>query len=145
NQMKPKYGTDQMNWNGTQLTSLEPQLWSEPMWHGDNALWGCPMWERVGRDTAGNVSYVESGNAIFWPGYLQNPYPFAPTYSPKTEIFATGFTPPQNFVPPGFFKATQYNRQAERALPFEAVSHTFSPSSAWLGTTWQLKPDAPQD
>ena len=125
----------EMNWNGTQATSLEPQLWSEPVWHGDNALWGCPLWERVGRDANGNPTHVgDSGNAIFWPGYLMNRYPFAPKTTPQIEVLT-----PSNPKPGGFTKYTQWSRQAERALLFEAVSHTWSPGS----TTWPFKPENP--
>lgn len=129
---------EEMNFNGTQLASLEWQIWKEPIWHSDTAIWGCPMWERVGRDANGNVAYVENGNAIFWPGYLQNPYPFAPKLSPKTEVF-TG-----TYVPPGFYKATQYTRWSERALLFESMSHTFSPGSVpgiTDVTKWPYKPE----
>jgi prepilin-type N-terminal cleavage/methylation domain-containing protein/prepilin-type processing-associated H-X9-DG protein len=129
-------GGQDMNWNGTQLTSLEPQLWSEPTWHGDNPLWGCPMWERVGRDANGNVTHVgDSGNAIFWPGYLMNRYPFAPRNTPQIEVFTQ--PAPNEYVPGGFTKYTQWSRQAERALVFEAVSHTWSPGSL----TWPFKPE----
>jgi prepilin-type processing-associated H-X9-DG protein len=122
-----------MNWNGTQNKSLEPQLWSEPVWHGDNALWGCPMWERVGRKDDGSVADVgDSGNAIFWPGYLMNRYPFAPRLSPQTIVLTTG-----NPVPGGFTKYTQWTRQGERALLFEAVSHTWGPGT----NTWPYKPE----
>jgi prepilin-type N-terminal cleavage/methylation domain-containing protein/prepilin-type processing-associated H-X9-DG protein len=121
-----------LNWNGTQLASLEPQIWSEPVWHSDNAIWGCPLWERVGRDSAGNVSYVEGGNAIFWPGYLQNRYPAAPKTTPQLEILDE-----TNPTPRGFTRYTQWTRQSERALLFEAVSHAFSPGS----TTWPYKPE----
>ena len=48
-------------------------------------------------------------------------------------------------MPPGFFKYTQYKRQGERALLFEAVSHTWSPISANLGTTWPFKPEGTKD
>jgi prepilin-type N-terminal cleavage/methylation domain-containing protein/prepilin-type processing-associated H-X9-DG protein len=123
----------EMNWNGTQLTSLEPQLWSEPTWHGDNALWGCPMWERVGRKADGTIADVgNSGNAIFWPGYLMNRYPFAPKSTPQIEVLVA--TDP---TPGGFTKYTQWSRQGERALLFEAVSHTWSPGSL----TWPFKPE----
>jgi prepilin-type N-terminal cleavage/methylation domain-containing protein/prepilin-type processing-associated H-X9-DG protein len=130
----------EMNWNGTQLTSLEPQLWSEPTWHGDNALWGCPMWERVGRDVNGNVTSVgDSGNAIFWPGYLMNKYPFAPKPVSATapQIEALDTTSATKEVPKGFTKYTQWTRQSERALLFEAMSHTWSPGSL----TWPYKPE----
>jgi prepilin-type N-terminal cleavage/methylation domain-containing protein/prepilin-type processing-associated H-X9-DG protein len=126
-------GGQDMNWNGTQDKSKEPQLWSEPIWHGDNALWGCPMWERVGRKTDGSIADVgDSGNAILWPGYLMNRYPFAPKLTPQIEALTS--TDP---VPGGFTKYTQWSRQAERALLFEAVSHTWSPGS----TTWPFKPE----
>ena len=125
-----------MNWNGTQLASLEPQLWKEPVWHGDNALWGCPMWERVGRDSGGNVTDVDSGNAIFWPGYLQNKYPFAPkAVSPTTPLAEK--LDANSPVPGGFTKYTQWSRQAERALLFESISHNWSPGYS----TWPFKPE----
>jgi prepilin-type N-terminal cleavage/methylation domain-containing protein/prepilin-type processing-associated H-X9-DG protein len=127
-------GKQQLNWNGTQAAAIEPQIWTEPIWHSDNAIWGCPLWERVGRDAAGNISYVENGNAILWPGYLQNKYPFAPKVTPIGEVFSAA---PTAFLPQGFYKATQWTRQGERALVFESISHTWSPGAS----TWPFLPE----
>src|SRR5688572_9977187 len=59
----------EINWNGTQLTSLEPQIWSEPVYHGDNPIWGCPTFNRINRDAAGNVTGIDG---VFFPGYQQS-------------------------------------------------------------------------
>jgi prepilin-type N-terminal cleavage/methylation domain-containing protein/prepilin-type processing-associated H-X9-DG protein len=125
-------GKQDLNWNGTQNTTLEPQIWSPSVWTTDNAIWGCPMWDRVGRDAAGNVSAVVGGNAVLWPGYLQNKYPFAPKTTPIAEQLTAG-----NPVPGGFFKFTQWTRQSERALVFESISHNWSPGSS----TWPFQPE----
>src|SRR5687768_9334987 len=62
-------GKQELNWNGTQDAKIEPQIWTEPIWHSDNAIWGCPMWERVGRDATGAIIGVDTtGNAALWPG-----------------------------------------------------------------------------
>ncbi|HYO10234.1 MAG TPA: type II secretion system protein [Tepidisphaeraceae bacterium] len=129
----------ELNYNGTQTPSLEPQIWTEPVWHGDNAIWGCPNWDRVGRKADGTVGDVEGGNAIFWPGYLQNKFPFAPKTTPTTEALTAG-----DPVPRGFYKYTQYTRQSERALLFEAVSHTWVAADTWPykadGSDWPKTP-----
>jgi prepilin-type N-terminal cleavage/methylation domain-containing protein/prepilin-type processing-associated H-X9-DG protein len=129
-------GKQELNFNGTQNPTLEPQIWTEPVWHSDNAIWGCPMWERVGRDANGNVTDVGGGNAILWPGYLQNKYPFAPKpVSANTPIAEKLDT--NSPVPGGFTKYTQWTRQSERALVFESISHNWSPGAS----TWPFKPE----
>ncbi len=132
-------GKQEINWNGTQDPKIEPQIWTEPIWHSDNAIWGCPMWERVGRDANGNISYVEGGNAVLWPGYLQNWYPFAPKAGTCVSFNNTQPDSLRPYEPHGFYKYTQWTRQSERALVFESVSHNWNPGS----TTWQYKPDNP--
>ncbi|MEA2707970.1 MAG: hypothetical protein QOF78_571 [Phycisphaerales bacterium] len=128
-------GKQELNWNGTQLGSIEPQLWTEPVWHSDNALWGCPMWERIFRDSAGNVVNVDSGLAQYTCGYLQNKYPFAPRLTPVAE--SLNATSPN---PGGHFKYTQWSRQSERALIFESISHNWSMPGV---TTWPFAPEKP--
>jgi prepilin-type N-terminal cleavage/methylation domain-containing protein/prepilin-type processing-associated H-X9-DG protein len=129
-------GKQEINFNGTQTASKEPQIWTEPIWHSDNAIWGCPMWERVRRDANGNNLGVDDLNGVFFPGYQQNWYPMTPKSSVTCVNFNTD-PPPGGYQPRGFFKYTQWNRQAERALVFESVSHNRAPGSA----NWPFAPE----
>ena len=123
-------GNGEINWNGTQDKSKEPQIWSEPLWHNDNALWGCPVWDRVARDFAGNVVAVDSSTAQFFTGYLQSYYPLMPKSTARCLKLDAN-----DPVPGTFFKYTQWTRQSERCLVFEGISHNWS-----AGTTWPYAP-----
>ena len=130
----------ELNFNGTQHTDpdkSEPQIWTEPIWHGDNPIWGCPVWERVSRDVDGNVQTVDSGNAILFPGYQQNPFPM----TPRSDAQCVSLKYATSTVPGGYFKYTQWSRQGERALLFESLSHSWGIGA----TTWPFKPEGATD
>ena len=126
-------GKQEVNFNGTQDKTKEPQIWTEPIYHGDNAIWGCPAWNRISTDAAGAIS---GWDIVFHPGYMMNWYPFAPNdisggVVPRSKrcgsVLVNADTPPSCFMPQGFFKYTQWTRQADRALLFESVvGHNFT-------------------
>lgn len=112
-------GNRPLNEIGTQISSLETQMWSPEVRDGNNILWGCPSWNRTVVNTSGTITF----NGAYYNGYMMNKYPLAP------NDMVGGVAPARNTslrndasASPGkFFKQVQYSRPSERALLTEAI------------------------
>jgi len=144
------YTETNMNFNGTcnnttlntggstYATHGEFGTTQDPIWIGtlrdkNSIMWGCPTWSKIG--SAGTQFDYASNN-----GYSMNEFPMAPLDEPPA-----GSTPPPASLSGGvyisksakvagpgsggwgspfggsYFRATQWTRQAERALLFDGV------------------------
>jgi prepilin-type N-terminal cleavage/methylation domain-containing protein/prepilin-type processing-associated H-X9-DG protein len=108
--------TGDLNPSGRQLSS-ERQLWSKEIMDGNNALWGCPSWNRA--TVVGSSVTIDSQ---YHNGYAQNPYFASPNDSPFTKfrtfyVTATDGTPTSGT----WAKLNQYTHPAERCLLVESV------------------------
>jgi prepilin-type N-terminal cleavage/methylation domain-containing protein/prepilin-type processing-associated H-X9-DG protein len=158
-----------MNFNGTvgfQLVSAGGGNYAthgefgsvrDPIWIGtfrdrNNVMWGCPVWNRFG--ISATQFNLGANN-----GYSMNPFPKAPDDRDVTPpITAHGNEPTKtawiideatgNFAGTDFlgryFKASQWTRQAERALIFDSV-HTggYWTAASPFNAQWRYQPENP--
>jgi prepilin-type N-terminal cleavage/methylation domain-containing protein/prepilin-type processing-associated H-X9-DG protein len=123
-------GKQEINYYGTQSSVAEPQIWTTAIRRGNNVLWGCPTWSRI--TWASATSTAPTYDSLYHPGYLQNPFPFAPNDMTAAGV---GIAAKRTYIVMGmpplpgaqYFKQAQYKRPGERALVFESVTgHSFS-------------------
>lgn len=128
----------EINFDGTQSSAYQPQIWTPAIRRGNNVLWGCPAWNRATFDNAGTLTL----DSLYHPGYLMNAYPFAPNdYTTAGGIDIRRRTYTVTGMPPDkirgqFFRQSQYKRAGERALIFESITgHNFTQY------TWPYQPE----
>jgi prepilin-type N-terminal cleavage/methylation domain-containing protein len=122
------FTTDQRawNWDGKDVTSMRF------IKDGNNVLWGCPSWDRVGW-----VGGTPGINSDYHNGYSQNIYVFTP--DPVKVVggianwtYRVAGTPGSSTSTSGwYFKQSQYKRPAQRALLFDSVHVNTSVSPTW--------------
>jgi prepilin-type N-terminal cleavage/methylation domain-containing protein/prepilin-type processing-associated H-X9-DG protein len=156
------YIDDNMNFNGTcgngtvgqpsYATHGEFGTTDDPIWIGtlrerNSILWGCPAWSRAGH-AGGQFDYASNN------GYSMNIFPMAPLDEPPPGATSSTANPISGGIyvkktarvaGPGagswgseylgnYFRATQWTRQSERALLFDAVHN----GGYFTRTTWNL-------
>jgi prepilin-type N-terminal cleavage/methylation domain-containing protein/prepilin-type processing-associated H-X9-DG protein len=120
---------EEINFEGTQSSAYEPQIWSPQYRRGNNVMWGCKSWIR-----ATNVTGTWAFDSIYHPGFAMNPFPLAPNDFVGTSV------PVANRTSPGgnYFKQTQYKQAAERALLVDSVHGNLNLSYL---STWPFQPE----
>lgn len=129
-----------LNLTGTNDAKLEPQLYSDEIRRGTNALWGCPSWNRVTR-----VATILSVDSAYHPGYAWNRYAFAPDdLDAAAKLKRGAHTHVTSGSPDSgvYAKITQYKRAAERALIAESVNATLTLQAGTVGFQWRFQPEA---
>ena len=133
-----KVGKQEINFDGTQSSAYQPQIWSPEIRFGNNVLWGCPQWQRYTK-----VGASVTLGSIYHPGYAMNPYPFAPNdlnaagtgVDGQKDVSVSGMP----ITNQGFFRQSQWKRAAERCLIAESVHGNLN---LWSGVvTWPYQPD----
>ena len=129
-----------LNYCGTGDPLIEPQIGSDEIRHGNNALWGCPSWRRV--NYVGSMAIY---NNSFSPGYGWTRYFKAPDdwNEPKTAIetkFQTvvATTPVTNIGT--YAKAEDYRNPSERALLMDSVFGLIQTFGV-TGMKWKYRPE----
>jgi prepilin-type processing-associated H-X9-DG protein len=129
-----------LNYSGTGDPLIEPQIGSDEIRHGKNALWGCPSWRRVNY-----VGPLVVYNNSFSPGYGWSRYFKAPYdwNEPKTAIepkfqTAVATTALSNFGT--YAKAEDYRNPSERALLMDSVFGLIQASGV-TGMKWKYRPE----
>jgi len=101
---------------------------------GNNVLWGCPSWARVGW-VAGSPTF----NSDFHNGYSMNIYTFTPdtvvapsvSKRPYTNWAIRFLTGTETQTTGWYWKQTQWERPAERALVYDSIHVNTSVSPTW--------------
>lgn len=113
-----------INWDGKTPDALGT------IKNGNNVLWGCPSWDRVGF-----VSGSPTIDSNYHNGYSQNIYAFAPDPTQKVGAYYnwTYHTATGTAAQTGgwYYKQTQYKRPAERALLFDSIHVNTSVTANW--------------
>ncbi len=148
------YVTNEVNFNGSAGGITSNSLFGtsmDPMHIGTvkdetNPLWGCDAWRR---STTTTVSITDN---CAYPGYTMQYYPMSPTDYKGTLNLAffklrafrnaiSDTTPTDPSARPGwYFRASQWNKPAERALIIESVHPNFNIMSSAIGG-WPYKPE----
>ncbi|MDQ3440839.1 MAG: hypothetical protein M3478_10870, partial [Planctomycetota bacterium] len=131
-----------LNFNGTGDALAEPQIGSDEIKNGNNALWGCPSWRRINY-----VGLMGVYNNSFSPGYGWSSYFKAPNdwneartaVDPQcqTGVSTTPFSSIGTYA-----KGTQYGQTASRALLMDSVFHRILTFGV-TGTKWKYEPEGP--
>lgn len=130
--------TGEVNAEGTGNPSREPQIWSDEIRRGNNALWGCPSWRR---STFFGPFLMLDG--ALNPGYAWNRFPFAPR-----DLSAAGMVDVNKQTVVGgqpitaglYAKGTQYVRPSERGLIVESVTGVLGLAMP-AGGAWRYRPE----
>ncbi|HRK32043.1 MAG TPA: prepilin-type N-terminal cleavage/methylation domain-containing protein [Tepidisphaeraceae bacterium] len=104
---------------------------------GNNVLWGCPSWARVGW-VAGNPTF----NSDFHNGFSMNIYTFTPDpvlapsspaskTKPYTNWAVRFLSGTETQLNGWYFKQTQWSRPTERALVYDSIHVNTSVSANW--------------
>lgn len=131
-----------LNWDGKDPTA------HGKIKDGNNVLWGCPAWDRVGW-----VGTSPTLNSDYHNGYSMNIYTFAPSpvqppsvsRQPYTNWAYRTVTGTETQTNGWYWKQTQWKRPAQRALVLDSVhvNTSVSPSWPWWGTgNMPAQPDA---
>ena len=131
------YTDNQMNFNGTvsfdttggkyathgEFGTVWDPIWIGTMRDRNSVLWGCPSWSRFGTSVA-QLDYGANN------GYGMNPFPMAPDDIDMSTNAGINHSKWAFIIEPGhnaggvirgkYFKASQWKRQAERALVYDA-------------------------
>ena len=133
----PTFGD--LNPTGTNDPFIEPQIWSDEIRQGNNALWGCPSWRRV--NYVGSMPVYNNGLS---PGYGWSRYfalcdlndaktavkPDLQSMVITTSVTTSGVYP----------KAVDYKRPAERALLMDSVFGLIQ-TFGITGMKWKYAPE----
>ncbi len=156
-----KYSSNDMNFlgtvnfrttnNGQYDTHGEFGTVADPIWIGtlrdrNSVLWGCPSWNKIG---SGGTQYEYGANN----GYAMNVFPMAPNdltpagvrIAAKTAQIVNSADGGTQFLG-NYFKATQWTRQAERALVFDGIhgGGYWNDSGPFkVLASWPFEPDVP--
>jgi prepilin-type N-terminal cleavage/methylation domain-containing protein/prepilin-type processing-associated H-X9-DG protein len=133
-------GNRPINTIGTQLASVETQMWTPTIKNGNNILWGCPTWNRTVVNTSGTITY----NSDFFNGYMMNKFALAPNdmvggVAPQRNTTLVSISD-TNVQTGRWLKQVQYKQPAQRALlvesihPYEFATYTwpFAPEGAMV-------------
>ncbi len=128
-----------LNFTGTNDPLAEPQIGSDEIQHGNNALWGCPSWRRV--------NYVGSKpvwNNSLSPGYAWSRYFKAPNdlNLAGTAVVANAQTAVSGTttLTGTYAKSTQYTQSASRALLMDSVFGLINTYGV-IGMKWKYQPE----
>lgn len=129
-----------LNASGTQDATLEPQIWSENVRRGNNALWGCPSWTRVTR--IGPLVIIDGA---LHPGYAWNRFPLAPEDLTAAGVPASDsqtLVIGQPIAKGLYAKGTRYSQPTGRALIVESVTGILG-ITILPGARWRYRPEGP--
>ena len=140
--------TGSMGYPGSNNHQMEFGNPVDPVWIGtmrdrDNVLWGCPSWK-------GSYNIINNVDDYRIPGYSMSQFPFAPddltnttppgTLENKKRAFRITQGASQagagSQVDGGYFKATQWKRQSERVLVYEATHSAGFFSANYVTFPW---------
>jgi prepilin-type N-terminal cleavage/methylation domain-containing protein/prepilin-type processing-associated H-X9-DG protein len=131
----------EINYNGTMSTAHEPQIGHDEIRNGNNAIWGCPSWQRV--TPVGPLLVVNDGRH---PGYAWNRFPFAPCdmddASGMLLLDRQTVVSGQPIDRGIYAKDGDYKRPSERALIIESVAGILGIQQT-PGMKWRYQPDGP--
>ena len=106
----------------------------------NNVLWGCPTWRRA--TYVNNV--LQAIEHYSHTGYTQNWYFMSPKDIEGISVFSSLYWQRRAFIsqtrPGKYFKQSQVNRPAERALVFDNVHANFGLANAWHAA-WPFLPE----
>ncbi|HSH93806.1 MAG TPA: prepilin-type N-terminal cleavage/methylation domain-containing protein [Roseimicrobium sp.] len=115
----------------------------------NNALWGCPVWNRLNVTTIGSVTII-GVNVDYNNGYAMNYYPFAPDPLPTSYVGVNAPVTVRNLPPSTmsatsngwYYRASQWRRPAERGLVGDSVASQLAIATStwpwWTPTTSQM-------
>lgn len=127
-----------LNFTGTSDPLAEPQIFSDEIQHGDNALWGCPTWRRVqvlGSTPIFNDPY---STGYGWSRFFKAPSDINPVTNNVNSRYQT-IVSGDPIVSGTYAKATDYKRPGERALMLDNVAAFITVASA-PGVKWKFRP-----
>jgi prepilin-type N-terminal cleavage/methylation domain-containing protein/prepilin-type processing-associated H-X9-DG protein len=129
-----------LNFTGSGDALIEPQIGSDEIKHGNNALWGCPSWRRINY-----VGPLVIYNNSFSPGYGWSRYFRSPDdwNDAKTAVEAKYQTVvlTSSMTSSGTYaKGSDYKNASERALLMDSVFGLINAFAA-TGTRWKYRPE----
>ena len=129
-----------LNFTGSGDALAEPQIGSDEIKHGDNALWGCPSWRRINY-IGPNVVYNNSFSPGYgWSRYFRAPHDWndaktAVETKYQTVVLTSSMTSMGTYA-----KADDYRRASERALVMDSVFGLVQTFGV-IGTRWKYRPE----